>query len=146
VFRKKTDELTKKDPRRGPLYLLVITLYDDTAEEDYYDEPVVNLARLDFGAEGLKKFKGDILSPAWSWLFFNFIYNNDFDLEKEKSYGDYISKSISDSNGEYGLRRVIGCDLPLMNITKENADEIIFGTFLELSQKPDATEASVDEI
>ena len=130
LFQNTADQKLANKWRNGPVYVLEINLYNP----DVYTEPMVNLAKYEYTdieswAEGC--------SPANHHVFYHPLYGTFGEWIKFEQDGTNYAGEIIDkeANRFWGLRRITGVGIPLTEITRENAYEIIFGGFRSLIEK-----------
>ena len=129
LFQHSKDKLLKNQWRKGPVYVLEINLNPND-----YDEPIVNIAKFIYNDVNSW---GEGVSPAAHWIFADPLSNNNDIVEYEgdvSAYSGHITDEVY-SNRYWGLQRIIGIGVPLIDITRENAYETIFGGFRSLIDK-----------
>ncbi|RCX11229.1 hypothetical protein DFR58_1262 [Anaerobacterium chartisolvens] len=126
IFQRCLDTKLKNGYRNGALYVLELNFAD-------YEIPMANVARYDY--DNIEKnWSSAPLSPSDHWIFYDPLYNDiiEFpDYECGEMYCGEVDKPIS---RYWGLKRVMGYEIPLLEITADNTYEKIFGTFKELSK------------
>ncbi|TFZ41119.1 hypothetical protein E4100_03200 [Soehngenia longivitae] len=109
----------------GSLYVLELNFRD-------FEIPMANVARFDY-ANISKDLSTSPISPSDHWIFYDPIYTGIIKYPEYKS-GEMYCGVVDDPLVRYwGLKRVMGYEIPLSEITNDNIYEIIFGTFKKLS-------------
>lgn len=129
LFQSTKDDPLENDWRDGPVYLMEINLY----EPDVYNEPMVNIAKYEY--ENISSWS-EGCSPSNHWIFYQPLHEGHVDFEQEGNsyFGDVADNEDADKR-YWGLRRITGLDMPLTEITNNNAYEKIFGGFRSLMDK-----------
>ena len=119
--------------RDGPLFVFEMSLYDP----DNYDIPVVNISKYEY--EDIASKITWPPSPTNYWSIKPPMYSEDkvkyeYSEDRCKYEGTVIDTRQADRHW-WGLRRIVGFSVPLIDITNENAEDIIFGGFDSLVEK-----------
>lgn len=127
LFQRCRDTKLKNGYRNGALYILEINF-----NLDIFEVPTANIARYDYDNIA-KNWSANPISPSDHWIFYDPMYNGVVDFPEYESM--YCGEADEPLKRYRGLKRVIGYELPLSEITADNAYEKIFGTFKELAKK-----------
>ena len=128
VFQSTSDPELDNEWRDGPLYVLEIILQNDD-----YEEPVVLLARYDYS--DLCKWSSGGLSPGNYTTFWEPLHNwgGCMDYTGNDIIYDGVLSDKTKEDKYWGIQRIRGTTIPLVDITPENACEKVFGGFDKLS-------------
>jgi hypothetical protein len=127
VFQWRQDTKLKNGYRNGALYVLELNFAD-------FEIPMANVARYDY-SNIAKDWSTNPISPSDHWIFYNPMYTGIIEFSEYES-GEMYCGAVDEPLARYwGLKRVMGYEIPLSEITDNNAYEKIFGTFKELSEK-----------
>jgi hypothetical protein len=112
--------------RDGPIYVLFINLYDS-----HCGEPMVNIAKYEY--ESIFPWTS---SPSHHYIYAQPLFNEKNEVtytydEDEIIYTGIITNPASAKRWN-GLRKITGFEIPLIEITAENANDKIFGGFDKL--------------
>jgi len=111
----------------GPVYAFVINLF----QPGVYDVPTVNIAKYEYA--DIQSWSAGC-SPADHFGFYEPLYSGSLQFEnKDAVYSAEVADTEGIGKRWWGLRRITGTDIPLTDITNENAYEKIFGGFRSLS-------------
>jgi hypothetical protein len=131
LFQRSKDRLLKNRWRKGPIYVMEINVNPYDLNE--CDEPMVSIAKFEY--KDLSSWNEGI-SKAENWAFHDPLYKGVVEFEEEDN-GNY--RGVIDdgelSKQYWGLNKIVGIDVPLADITRENAYEIVFGGFRSLIDK-----------
>lgn len=130
VFQNLNDMELENTWRDGPLYAMEIELYNiDYSIEERKELPLVHLSKFEY--DSLENWDNNYLSPTNHWRFFHALRNEN--VMNIKRNGDYSYIETIDQKASYrnylGVKKIISKRIPLMDITAQNARELIFGTF-----------------
>lgn len=126
LFQDSNDCELENEWRDGPVYVLEIDLYNPSV----YDKPMAVIAKFEYD-DIASWSKG--CSPANHYIFYDPLYDFDYeDLE-----GDFVVTEVDESYKQryWGLKRVVCFQVPLTEITGENAYDKILGGFDKLKMK-----------
>jgi len=127
LFQSSEDKLLDNQWREGPIYVMEINLNPYT-----YSEPMVNLAK--FLYVDISSWNEGV-SPASHWIFHDPLYDGKVEYDGDDfEYTGTISDEAYSSR-HWGLYRVVGVGMPLVEITRENVREKIFDGFRLLIEK-----------
>jgi len=131
VFQESKNKQLPNEWRNGPVYALEINFntYD-------YDEPTVTLAKYVYAKGALRSWSKGLKHNDFGGFLYP-LYDEDtieFQSDELSFSGIVIDKSYADSNSR-SLRRIVGIQLPLAEITREDAKNGIFGGFRSLIDK-----------
>ena len=123
LFQDADDNELENEWRDGPVYILEINLYNPLV----YDKPMVVVAKFEYDDIATWS-KG--CSPANHFIFYQPLYNFDY----EELEGDFLVTEIDEESKQryWGLNRVVCFEVPLTEITGQNAYDIIMGGFDKL--------------
>lgn len=127
VFQRCRDAKLKNGYRNGPLYVLELNFAD-------FEIPMANAARYDYD-DIAKNWLASPISPSDHWIFYDPMNTGVVEFPEYESGEMYCGKADEPLDRYWGLKRIIGYEIPLSEITAENAYEKIFGTFKELAKK-----------
>jgi hypothetical protein len=133
LFQDSNDNKLDNNWRDGPVYVLEINLCTDVANSV---EPTVKVAKFDYA--DLKSWGpwAQGLSPSDHWVYFQPLYAQSLSIQFEPiEQKDYLySAKVAEDTGRryFGLRRITYIDIPLTDITYENAYKKIFDGFRSL--------------
>lgn len=124
LFQNKSDNELENGWHDGPIYVLEINLKGDC------DAPQVILSRFDY--EDIASWsKG--CSVSNHYIFYDPLYKQGLASFNDDNIS-FSSITINDRSGRYwGLKKIRGLYIPLVEITSENAYEKIIGGFKSLS-------------
>lgn len=123
LFQDDGDNELENEWRDGPVYVLEINLYNPSV----YDKPMVVVAKFEYDdIAGWSKG----CSPANHYIFYQPLYNFDY----EELDGRFLLTEIDEDSKQryWGLNRVVCFEVPLTEITGQNAYDIIMGGFDKL--------------
>lgn len=126
LFQDIHDKELENEWRDGPIYVMEINLYNP----DAYDEPMINLAKFEY--EDISKWTPGC-STANHWIFYDPLYELDYETRDDGTYVVDVEEEYG--NRYWGLKHVVGIEMPLVEITGDNASEKIFGGFDSLIYK-----------
>ena len=127
VFQRRQDNKLKNGYRNGALYVLELNFAD-------FEIPMANVARYDYDNIA-KNWSANPISPSDHWIFYHPMYTGIIEFPEYES-GEMYCGEVDEPLARYwGLKRVMGYEIFLSEITANNAYEKIFGTFKELSKK-----------
>lgn len=126
VFQWRQDTKLKNGYRNGALYVLELNFAD-------FEIPMANVARYDY-ANIAKDWSTNPISPSDHWIFYDPMYTGIIEYPEYESGEMYCGVVDEPLVRYWGLKRVMGYEIPLSQITNNNAYEKIFGTFKELSK------------
>ena len=129
IFQQCSDAKLLNGYHDGALYILEINF-----DSDWFKIPTANIARYDYDNIEKNWTIGPI-SPSDHWIFYDPMYNGVIEYPEYESGEMYCGEAKEPLSRYRGLKRVIGYEIPLVEITSENAYEKIFGTFKELAKK-----------
>jgi hypothetical protein len=124
VFQRRQDTKLKNGYRNGALYVLELNFAD-------FNIPMANVARYDY-ANIAKNWSTNLISPSDHWIFYDPMYNGIIEYPEYESGEMYCGTVDEPLERYWGLKRVMGYEIPLSEITDNNAYGEIFGTFKEL--------------
>lgn len=126
VFQRRQDTKLKNGYRNGALYVLELNFAD-------FNIPMANVARYDY-ANIAKNWSANPISPSDHWIFYDPMYTGIIEFPEYES-GEMYYGAVDEPLARYwGLKRVMGYEIFLSEITDNNVYEKIFGTFKELSK------------
>ena len=116
--------------REGPIYVMEI----DLCGKD--NDAVLHIARFDYDSALFKK-DNPLLSYGDHWFFNEPLIDFrgkviDYKIDDGKSFYGVIRKDAA-TKRYWGLQSVRGVTVPLVDVTSENAYDIVFGGFDKLS-------------
>ena len=126
LFQNSKDKLLKNQWRDGPVYVMEINF-----NPELYNEPMVNIAKFEY--DNMSSWSEGV-SPAAHDIFYDPLYGNFIDFEGDEfSYsGDVSDEYIS---RYWGLRRIVGIGVPIVEVTRESVKDRLFGGFRSLIDK-----------
>lgn len=127
VFQRCNDTKLKNGYRNGPLYVLDINF-----DSDCFDVPTANIARYDY--DNLAKWPANPISPSDHWIFYDPMYYDVIEYPEYEPGEMYCGETDEPLTRYWGLKRVMGYEIPLSEITADNVYEKVFGTFKELAK------------
>jgi hypothetical protein len=127
VFQSCQDTKLKNGYRNGALYVLELNFAD-------FEIPMANVARYDF-ANIAKDWSSNPISPSDHWIFYDPMYTGIIEFPEYESNEMYCGAVDEPLTRYWGLKRVMGYEIPLSEITDNNIYEKIFGTYKELSKR-----------
>ena len=126
LFQRCQDAKLKSNYRNGPLYVINLNFIK-------LKIPMANIARYDY--DNIANWSSPI-SPGAHWAFYNPMYNKDIMKIPKVEPGEMYYGKVNEPLTRYwGLKRVMGYEIPLSEITADNIYEKVFGTFKELAKK-----------
>jgi hypothetical protein len=133
LFQNVNDPLLKNKWRNGPVYVMEINLYQPTV----CNIPIVNVAKFEY--VGIESW-AEGCSIAYHWIFRDPLYGDNVEYEyKDGQEGEMYFGNVSDTGDAdkrlWGLRKITGFEIPLTEITSDNAYEKVFGNFRVLADK-----------
>jgi len=129
IFQRCCDIKLKNGYRNGALYVLNLNF-----DSDLYEIPMANIARYDYD-DIAKNWSADRISPGDHWIFYDPMYKGVVDFP-EYEHGTMYYGEVDEPLARYWrLKRVMGYEIPMSEITADNAYEKIFGMFKELAKK-----------
>ena len=138
LFQRETDdEFGELGWRNGPVFVLELNLYEP--ESDPIKVPTVLISKYEY--DNMTSNDGSVFnypcSPSLHYMFYDPMYSTDhIKFTENDDWSEYdghvIDKNYADKKW-WGLRRIVGFSMPLVNLTGDNAEEIIFGGFNKLS-------------
>ena len=131
VFQNSKDKLLPNEWRDGPVYVMEINFYPIGNEE-----PLLTIAKFEYVDGEIKNNWQKGCSQKDFSGFLDPLYDGTFEYE-EKDWG-YSRKVIDEKGADsdyWGLRKIAGAKIQLVEITRENASEKIFGGFHSLIDK-----------
>jgi hypothetical protein len=129
LFQNAKDQLLESNWRNGSVYVLEINLY----EPQHITAPIVNIAKFEYvdiesWSEGC--------STSDHWVLYHPLYGENVEFEQDgANYTGYVVNKDDADKRFWGLRKITGIEVPLTEITNENAYETIFGGFRSLMDK-----------
>lgn len=127
VFQSSQDTRLKNGYRNGALYVLELNFAD-------FDIPMANVARYDYDNIA-KGWSTNPISPSDYWVFYDPMYTGIIEFQDYEP-GEMYCGTVEEPLARYwGLKRVMGYEIPLSEIIDNNVYEKIFGTFKELYKK-----------
>ncbi|MDD4495268.1 MAG: hypothetical protein PHV32_13170 [Eubacteriales bacterium] len=127
VFQRRSDAKLKNGYRNGALYVLELNFAD-------FEIPMANVARYDYDSI-VKNWSTTPISPGDHWILYQPMYNGLIEFPEYKSGEMYCGEAIEPLERYWGLKRILGYEVPLSDITADNAYEKIFGVFKELAKR-----------
>ncbi|MCL1904317.1 MAG: hypothetical protein FWF94_07860 [Oscillospiraceae bacterium] len=134
LFQNEQDGELENEWYDGAVYVFEVDLSGDE-----HEEAVVNIARFDYTDIG--SWSNAQPSPSNHWQFNHPLHNVDDMIEYEVDNGlNYVGKIKTEGKSKTyrGFQRVSGYYVPLMDITAENAYEVVFGGFDKLRKGTDS--------
>ena len=129
IFQRCLDAKLKNGYRNGALYVLELNF-----EQSYFEVPTANIARYDYH-NITKNWSANPISPSDHWIFYHPMYTGLIEFPEYESGEMYCGELAEPLERYWGLKRIMGYDVPLSEITADNAYEKIFGTFKELAKR-----------
>lgn len=129
IFQQCSDAKLQNGYRDGALYILEINF-----DSDWFVIPTANIARYDYDNIA-KNWTSGPISPSDHWIFYDPMYYGVIEYSEYESGKMYYGEADEPLARYWGLKRVMGYEIPLVEITSENAYHKIFGTFKELAKK-----------
>ncbi len=127
VFQRCSDTKLKNGYRNGALYVLELNFID-------FEIPMANVARYDY--ENIaENWSTNPISPSDHWIFYHPMYSGIIEFPEYESGEMYYGEAAEPVERYWGLKRVLGYEVPLSDITADNAYEKIFGVFKELAKR-----------
>lgn len=116
------------------VYVMEINLYDENKkiEGEISDQPYINLSRFIYKNRNIT-FEG--CSPTNHWRFYWPLRNKDIIFKnignQDVYYGELKEHDYEDLGDKkyWGLRKILIKTIPLVDVTGDNVDDRIFGTF-----------------
>lgn len=128
VFQRCQDSKLNNGYRNGALYVLELNFAD-------FNIPMANVARYDYDNIP-ENWSANPISPRDHWVFYDPLYYTDIIEYPEYESGELYCGAVDEPLARYwGLKRVMGYEIPLAEMTNNNIYEKIFGTFKELAKK-----------
>ncbi|OPX91219.1 MAG: hypothetical protein A4E53_00737 [Pelotomaculum sp. PtaB.Bin104] len=127
VFQRCSDAKLKNGYRNGALYVLELNFAN-------FDIPTANVARYDYDNIA-KNWSTAPISPGDHWILYQPMYNGIIEFPEYKSGELYCGVVAEPLERYWGLKRILGYEVPLSDITADNAYEKIFGVFKELAKR-----------
>jgi hypothetical protein len=128
AFQRRSDAKLKNGYRNGTLYVLELNF------SYYYEIPMANVARYDYD-NTTKNRSADPISPSDHWILYEPLYEGIIEFPDYKLGEMYCGEASEPLERYWGLKRIIGYEVPLSEITAGNAYEKVFGVFKELEKK-----------
>lgn len=129
IFQLCCDTKLKNGYRDGALYILEINF-----DSNYFEVPTANIARYDYDTIA-KNWSADPISPSDHWIFYEPMYTGVVEFPEYGAGEMYLGEADEPLARYWGLKRVMGYEVPLSEITADNAYEKIFSKFKELANK-----------
>ncbi|MBA4688119.1 MAG: hypothetical protein H2184_13255 [Candidatus Galacturonibacter soehngenii] len=125
LFQDSNDQKLDNEWRDGPVYVLEIDLYNPEA----YEKPMVVIAKFQY--ENIASWT-EGCSPANHYIFYDPLYSFDYNYIKE----DFLVAEMEENFKQryWGLNRVVCIEIPLIEITGDNAYDKIFGGFNRMKE------------
>lgn len=127
VFQRCSDAKLKNGYRNGALYVLELNFAN-------FDVPTANVARYDYDSIA-KNWSATPISPGDHWILYQPMYNGLIEFPEYKSGEMYCGEATEPLERYWGLKRILGYEVPMSDITADNAYEKIFGLFKELAKR-----------
>lgn len=127
VFQRRSDAKLKNGYRNGALYVLELNFID-------FEIPMANVARYDYDNIA-KNWSASPISPSNHWILYQPMYNGLIEFPEYESGEIYCGEATEPLERYWGIKRIMGYEVPLSEITADNAYEKIFGTFKELAKR-----------
>jgi hypothetical protein len=127
VFQRRLDAKLKNGYRNGALYVLELNFID-------FEIPIANVARYDYDNIA-KNWSTSPISPSDHWILYQPMYNGLIEFPEYESGEIYYGETTEPLERHWGLKRIMGYEVPLSEITADNAYEKIFGVFKELAKR-----------
>lgn len=127
VFQSRQNAKLKNGYRNGALYVLELNFID-------FDIPMANVARYDYDNIA-KNWSTNPISPSDHWILYQPMYNGLIEFPEYESGEMYCGEASDPLERYWGLKRIIGYEVPLSEITADNAYKKIFGIFKELEKR-----------
>lgn len=125
LFQNKNDKELENKWRDGPVYGLDIELNEDV--------PMVFLSKYEY--ENIESWSQGC-SPSSHWVFDEPMCTDDMDeieiFDKITERLPKPSVAVQIAKKYWGLKRIVYTKVPLVDITAQNAKELIFGSFEKL--------------
>ncbi|MDR1604152.1 MAG: hypothetical protein LBS10_05100 [Gracilibacteraceae bacterium] len=128
VFQRRSDAKLENGYRNGAQYVLELNF------SDYYERPMANVARYDYD-NIIKNWSADPLSPSDHWIFHEPLYSGIIEFPDYKPGEMYCGEAAEPLERYWGLKRIIGYEVPLSEITAGNVYEKVFGVFKKLAKR-----------
>lgn len=125
VFQRRLDVKLKNGYRNGVLYVLELNF-----DFEIFEIPMANVARYDY--DNTKKNWSPI-SPSNHWRLYEPMYNGYIEFPEYEDM--YCGEAAEPLERYWGLKRILGYEVPLSDITADNAYEKIFSVFNELAKR-----------
>lgn len=129
IFQRCCDTKLKNGYRDGALYILDINF-----NSDCFLVPTANVARYDYDNIA-KNWTSDPISPSDHWIFYDPMYYGVIEFPEYESDEMYCGEAEEPLTRYWCLKRIMGYEIPLSEITANNAYEKVFGKFNELASK-----------
>lgn len=127
VFQRRSDAKLKNGYRNGALYVLELNFAD-------FEIPMANVARYDY-ENTIKNWSTNPISPSDHWILYQPMYNGLIEFPEYEPGEMYCGEAAEPLERYWGLKRIWGYEVPLSDITADNAYEKIFGVFKELANR-----------
>jgi hypothetical protein len=114
--------------RDGAIYAIEIYLGDEDNEPE--NLPAINLSKFEY--QNINSWS-ERCSPANHWVFYYPLWNLSYmDFEEANGYSIAVPKNDSASKTYWGLKKVTTKTIDLFDVTSDNLQELIFGSFDKL--------------
>ncbi|MCL2694829.1 MAG: hypothetical protein FWE69_00700 [Clostridiales bacterium] len=130
IFKQKPDTKAENSGPCCTFYIAEINLHDN-------NEALLTIARFDYDVRIVRGWGSDRFSTGDRWRLFDPLYKDLISYEKDGPYEIGYVKKENEKKADkdyWGLRRVTKRSFPLMDITADNACDIVFGGFDELAK------------
>jgi len=127
VFQRCSDAKLQNGYRNGPLYVLELNFCD-------FEIPMANVARYDYD-DIARNWPATPISPRDHWILYDPLYYDLIEFPEYESGELYCGEATEPLERYWGLERIMGYEVPLSEITADNAYEKVFGTFKELAKR-----------
>jgi len=129
IFQRRLDAKLKNGYRNGALYVLELNF-----EQSYFEVPTANIARYDYDNIA-KNWSTNPISPSDHWIFYHPMYNGLIEFSEYESGEMYCGEVAEPLERYWGLKRIMGYEVPLSEITADKVYEKIFSMFKELAER-----------
>lgn len=129
IFQRCCDIKLKNGYRNGALYILNLNF-----DSHIYEVPMANIARYDYD-DIARNWSASPISPGDHKILYEPMYTSVVEFPEYESGEMYCGEADEPLARYWGLKRVMGYEIPLSEITADNAYEKIFGTFKKLAKK-----------
>ena len=137
VFQNKADELLPNNWRDGPVYVVEINLF-----EYNYDYPTVTVIKYEYKDNEIKNWIAGCKNDSENYNGFRNPWYDVENIDYDEGDSEGVIIGIPNNKNEdytetdyWGLLRVVGIEIPLAEITRDNACDKIFGSFCKLMNK-----------